>query len=235
MAQERGQEYTAPGKRVAGKRPGIHGTGKSCGKKVWNTGHWKTGPGKGTCGKGRESRPGKRDLRQRPGKQVIRDNKKKKKKTKRRGIRTFIIIGCAPDVDLAFPGVTHIVSSSQATLRHTRVSAYRCFLPDLTGFTGLRCAGPNCHRHLYGADPTKTSLDQEFDPAAADCRYRAPLPPHLAQPKFYQSRLCVAYLLYSICFTLSTNFIRRSCKYFMPCPDDEKDKKKALYEFINDT
>ena len=51
--------------------------------------------------------------------------------------------------------VTHIVNSNQATLRHTKVTAYRCFLPDLAGFTGLRCARPNRHRHLHGADPTK--------------------------------------------------------------------------------
>jgi|GEM_PF-3524598 len=119
---------------------------------------------------------------------------------------------------LAFPSVTRIVDSGQAPLRHTQVSAYRCFLPDLTGFTGLRCARPGCHRHLYGADLTKTSLDQGLNPAAADCRYRAPLPPRLAQPKFDQSMsevrpipvLSVTHLLYSICFALSTHFIRRS-------------------------
>ena len=32
--------------------------------------------------------------------------------------------------------------------RHTADSTYRCFLPDLTGFAGLRCAGPGLHRHL---------------------------------------------------------------------------------------
>lgn len=26
--------------------------------------------------------------------------------------------------------------------RHMQVSAYRCFLPDLTGFTDLHCIGP---------------------------------------------------------------------------------------------
>lgn len=30
----------------------------------------------------------------------------------------------------------------QALLRHTKRSAYCCFLPDLTRFTGLHCAGP---------------------------------------------------------------------------------------------
>jgi hypothetical protein len=27
--------------------------------------------------------------------------------------------------------------------RHPKGIAYRCFLPDLTGFTSLRCEGPN--------------------------------------------------------------------------------------------
>ena len=32
-------------------------------------------------------------------------------------------------------------------LRHTGIPAYRCFLPDLTGFTGSGCTGPNPSRH----------------------------------------------------------------------------------------
>lgn len=40
--------------------------------------------------------------------------------------------------------------SSQATLRHPEDTAYRCFLPDLTGFTAFRRAGPNYQRR-----PTK--------------------------------------------------------------------------------
>jgi hypothetical protein len=30
----------------------------------------------------------------------------------------------------------------QVILRHTERSAYRCFLPDLAGFTGFGCTGP---------------------------------------------------------------------------------------------
>src|SRR5690606_13839407 len=33
-----------------------------------------------------------------------------------------------------------------------------------------------------GQTPQKRSLGREFDPAAADCGYRAPLPPRLARP-----------------------------------------------------
>ena len=39
---------------------------------------------------------------------------------------------------LYFPGGLQ----GQAPLRHMGVSAYCCFLPDLTRFTGLHCAGP---------------------------------------------------------------------------------------------
>jgi hypothetical protein len=28
-------------------------------------------------------------------------------------------------------------------LRHTELTAYRCFLPDLAGFTGFCCTGPS--------------------------------------------------------------------------------------------
>ena len=30
----------------------------------------------------------------------------------------------------------------QVILRHTERTAYRCFLPDLAGFTGFCCTGP---------------------------------------------------------------------------------------------
>ena len=38
--------------------------------------------------------------------------------------------------------------SDQATLRHTGRSAESCFLPDLTRFAGLRCAGPDPRHHV---------------------------------------------------------------------------------------
>ena len=46
----------------------------------------------------------------------------------------------------------HRGDSSQATLRHPEATAYRCFLPDLTGFTAFRRAGPN-----YQHRPTELS------------------------------------------------------------------------------
>src|SRR5262249_34194882 len=41
----------------------------------------------------------------------------------------------------------HPLSASvQALLRHPETFVYGCFLPDLTGFTTLRCTGPNPQR-----------------------------------------------------------------------------------------
>src|SRR3989304_1394766 len=73
-------------------------------------------------------------------------------------------------------------SSGQALPRHTEGPVYRCSLPGLAGLTGFRCAGPDLHRHPPRLSPTRTDLGRGFDPARADCGYRAPLPPHLARP-----------------------------------------------------
>ncbi len=35
----------------------------------------------------------------------------------------------------------------QVILRHTELAAYRCFLPDLAGFTGFYCTGPSPYSH----------------------------------------------------------------------------------------
>jgi hypothetical protein len=44
------------------------------------------------------------------------------------------------------PRLTTASGSSQVVPRHPQGVAYRCFLPDLTGFTDLRCAGPDSRR-----------------------------------------------------------------------------------------
>ena len=36
----------------------------------------------------------------------------------------------------------------QVILRHTDLPAYRCFLPDLAGFTGFCCTGPSPYSKL---------------------------------------------------------------------------------------
>src|SRR5919109_5444531 len=71
--------------------------------------------------------------------------------------------------------------SDQARLRHTTTTAYRCFLPDLTGFAGRRCTGPDRQRHATLAATATPDLGRGFSPAGADCGYRAPLAPRLAR------------------------------------------------------
>ena len=88
-------------------------------------------------------------------------------------------------VDVDPLALSRSVDSSQAALRHPELTAYRCFLPDLTGFTGLRRVEPG-----YQCQPTRQArMSQassvELDPAVADCGYRAPLAPRLARPYQY--------------------------------------------------
>jgi hypothetical protein len=47
--------------------------------------------------------------------------------------------------------------------------AYRCFLPDLTGFTSSHCAGPDLLRRPRRPDPKKTRPQIGINPAIADC------------------------------------------------------------------
>ena len=75
-----------------------------------------------------------------------------------------------------------VASSGQAPPRHMEVPAYRCFLPDLTGFTGFHCAGPGHQRRTPADGLTGRPLGRGFSPAVADCGYRAPLAPRLARP-----------------------------------------------------
>ena len=61
--------------------------------------------------------------------------------------------------------------------------AYRCFLPDLTGFTGfpLRRTRPSTPRHGRQGPSRNGPSGGGFSPAIADCGYRAPLTPRLAR------------------------------------------------------
>lgn len=43
---------------------------------------------------------------------------------------------------IPFHGLFEPANSSQVFLRHPETTIYRCFLSDLTGFAGLRRAGP---------------------------------------------------------------------------------------------
>ena len=80
-------------------------------------------------------------------------------------------------------------SSKQTTLRHTQLSTYCCFRQDLTGFIALCCTGPISQRHLPAPYTEKGGLRREFSLARADCKYRAPLTPHLVR-FFYYTLFC---------------------------------------------
>src|SRR4029079_14627731 len=79
-------------------------------------------------------------------------------------------------------GLTALASSGPVALRHPKLTTYRCFLPDLTGFVALRRAGPGPQRRSAQPVPRYANLEREFSPAIAACGYRAPLAPRLARP-----------------------------------------------------
>ena len=54
--------------------------------------------------------------------------------------------------------------------RHTGEPAYRCFLPDLAGFTGSHCEGPSLRHHLPRADSTKLRLGAGIRPRYSGLR-----------------------------------------------------------------
>jgi hypothetical protein len=79
-------------------------------------------------------------------------------------------------------GLAALASSGPVALRHPKLTTYRCFLPDLTGFIALRRVGPGPQRCSAQPVPRYTNLGREFSPAIAACGYRAPLAPRLARP-----------------------------------------------------
>jgi len=75
--------------------------------------------------------------------------------------------------------------SDQVFLQHPETTIYRCFLSDLTDFTAFCRTRPSLQHHLTRAVPSIKDRQPEINPAKADCRYRAPLVPRLAQPQLY--------------------------------------------------
>src|SRR5438445_2837319 len=96
--------------------------------------------------------------------------------------REFRVSGRAPSVDDDASDTLARFGSDQACLRHETTTAYRCFLPDLTGFAGRFCTGPDRQRRSAHAGSAMPDLRRGFSPAGADCGYRAPLAPRLARP-----------------------------------------------------
>ena len=86
----------------------------------------------------------------------------------------------APSVDSPSQAVS-CIRLRPGTLAAHGSTAYRCFLPDLTGFTRTHCTRPDPQRRFWIQAQKWDNLEWEFGPAIADCGYRAPLPPHLAR------------------------------------------------------
>ena len=86
-------------------------------------------------------------------------------------------------------GQDHIIKTlinqiNTNNLSHTKVITYRCFLPNLTRFMSFHCLGPIYQHYLTRSALQIDCLGMEFNPAKADCGYRAPLTPHLVQKKY---------------------------------------------------
>src|SRR5262249_60983294 len=94
-----------------------------------------------------------------------------------------VIMGRAPAVDTPVLRSPPEVGSGQGIPQHTGEATYPCSLPGLGGLVVSRCVGPSLHRLSAWLSPTREHLGREFDPARADCGYRAPLPPRLARPR----------------------------------------------------
>jgi hypothetical protein len=103
-------------------------------------------------------------------------------------IEILVFIGgiakeAVPPLLIPLRGLSVPAGSGQVFLRHPETTIYRCFLSDLTDFIAFCRAGPSLQRHLKQAVPLIKDRQQEINPAKADCRYRAPLAPRLAQPQ----------------------------------------------------
>ncbi len=67
------------------------------------------------------------------------------------------------------PSGPGVACSDQEPLRHMREIAYRCFLPDLAGFTSSHCAGPGPQHRSRRPDPKEKRPRTGINPAIADC------------------------------------------------------------------
>ena len=74
--------------------------------------------------------------------------------------------------------------SSPAHPRHTNLPAYRCFLPDLAGFTGVRCVGPSL-LHRMVAPALRDGASDEHRPRYSGLRVQgtATSPSSTAHPR----------------------------------------------------
>lgn len=110
----------------------------------------------------------------------------------------FYFNGRAPTFDLYLQAVILSVNSDQASPRHTKLHAYRCFLPNLTGFTSFCCVRPKRHHHLTRADLTNTNLGQDFNSAIADCRLQGTATSPSSTTKILFSKIHILKVMLSI-------------------------------------
>ncbi len=66
-------------------------------------------------------------------------------------------------------GERSLACSSQAPQRHPKMTAYRCCLPALAGFTGFCCVGPSLQYRPASVAWICRPLREELHPAVADC------------------------------------------------------------------
>ena len=69
-------------------------------------------------------------------------------------------------------GIKEINKSGQENRRHPEASAYRCFLSDLTGFTGLRRAGPTRTGEGYPKTGEMSTNEHSYVTAAAELSFK---------------------------------------------------------------
>ncbi|AOM84652.1 hypothetical protein BBEV_3358 [Salisediminibacterium beveridgei] len=107
----------------------------------------------------------------------------------------------APSFDRCSTSVKPAVCSVQVTLRHTKWSAYCCFLPDLTGFTGFRCAEPKRQHHLPESDQAEQGPREGIQPRYSGLRVQgtATSPPSTTNlimklVRFFNARTSIAFL-----------------------------------------
>ena|GEM_PF-3639147 len=88
----------------------------------------------------------------------------------RPGTAAKIILPCALESNDAFRTLPRQPAQTRPPCGTRDNSAYRCFLPDLTGFTAARCTGPNHHSRLPEAGFTRHTLKKDVNPPIAGWR-----------------------------------------------------------------
>jgi len=70
------------------------------------------------------------------------------------------------------------IKRGQVILRHTELTAYRCFLPDLAGFTGFCCTGPSPFFKVLSCELKERLIGCEADFLPHSCSANSTLSTH---------------------------------------------------------